>query len=1087
MAQNKMDSNIIKSDIKKLSANTLINHGVIQAAPDGGIICPNCGNGAGEDGTGIKPYEKDGMTKYHCFKCGANFDNLSLIGTHLNLDMRRDFPKVLEYGATLLGTAATLPVTFPKKNFVEISNTKENFVAEDYSEFLAAAAANIEKLPESARRGLTLETLKHFNCGFVADWQHPKSQNSPKTARLIIPTSERHYLARAIDPKIDKKYQKMHCGRKEFFNRDALKADSPVVVVEGEIDAMSIWQAVQIPVIAVGGVTSYKLLTDYLGSNSPKNLQFVVMFDNDDAGQMNAKKLVDSLHAFGYHAVNRVLNDKEKFDFNDFLNQNREEFTMAVNEIYTDAKEELVEITEEMKDKLAFEREIKDFEEMTDSKVNPEVLPNIKSAFDFRKDFVAGKITLEKIMSDEFTNFIGYAPFYKLMSKGAIIEQIKKAKNLAAAEIKNKPESEITSEVREIAEFDNREYIKAIYSKEKGKVATAHEKYNKIIRKKLRKKEREEYKLAEKLAEEQRIKETFARAYSELNYLYTLPQTAERDAKIVNVIRSSLEWHKNEYVKPTNDNFALIFNYDPFVRDLVGYNEFSKMDTLLKQVDWRKDNCIGECWTESDDSHLRIYLGLTYKDIDSGYRRYYSFFDKLVAKNAFHPIKQMLENLPKWDGVTRAEKVFVDFLRVEDTPYAREVTFKTLLAAIARVYNPGCEWQYVPVLKGNQGIGKGYVLKKLGDPYYMELVDSVESSHAIDAIQKGWLIEIPELQSFGRASVNKIKAFVSAREDTHRFAYARKATTVKRSNIFFGTTNDSHPLEDNTGARRFLMLECGSAYCDFVKGLTDDYVKQIWSEMMYKYRQIFKDGFDDSKLILSDESKKVAAELAGQFTKDDGMTGEILAFLDTPIPHQAVWRLLSKEERRKFFVEKHITITVDELLARQQVRRRSVEMEELKDIIDNADFDKSIRKTGEETALMFYGCELRTSICAAEIYNECFGNDRRKSMTRISEVLANLPEEWQRDKRRKSKEYGDQRNIFSRTVEPMSDAEETPNEKVAANDNKKDNNIEKKVAETLMSATLFDESYFDKYEDFAVYLSSVTTKLDNLNARGFLH
>ena len=78
----------------------------------------------------------------------------------------------------------------------------------------------------------------------------------------------------------------------------------------------------------------------------------------------------------------------------------------------------------------------------------------------------------------------------------------------------------------------------------------------------------------------------------------------------------------------------------------------------------------------------------------SNHKKYYDFFDRFSRRNTFHPIKRFLENLPEWDGTERAEKIFIDFLKVEDTPYAREVTFKTLIAAIAGIDNPGCEWQY---------------------------------------------------------------------------------------------------------------------------------------------------------------------------------------------------------------------------------------------------------------------------------------------------------------------------------------------------------------------------------------------------------
>ena len=1038
----------MKDNINRIAPAVLAARGIIDVAAHSGYICPNCGNGSGQDGTGIIPKEYKGKTVYHCFRCGATFDNLALIAAHGNLDLRRDFPKILAEGATLAGAAAENFSAYElRKNAGHSAQKKcgnpeiphEPEEKSDYSNFLAEVFANIEELPQSARRGLTLETFEHFNCGFAAQWQHPKANNAPKTERIIVPTSNHHYLARAISNAVPKEFQKMHVGKKEIFNVDALKSEEPIMVVEGEFDAMSIWQASgeKIPVVAVGGATSYNLLLKYLDDNagenctkSAKNLRFVVMFDNDEGdnpGQSAAAKLVAQLIERGYPAVNRILSERKKFDANNWLIENEEEFTMKLVEIYESSKAEFETKAAEIRANAEFEKELKNFEFCNECEINPEVLPKIKAALDEMKNFVPGKISVETLMSDEFKNAVGYVVFYDLISKGEIIARIKKAKNLAKAEIKNKPAEEISADTRNMADFDNFDYVKQTIGKSKAPIEKAHELYNKRIskirRREMRKKEREEQKL--------QTLETMAQGVKELDYLYTLPQSAERDAKIIETIRESLEWKKDrsgvrEYVKSTDANYELVFTYDPLIRGAFGYSEFAKMDMIMKKLPWHREFTGDDTWSDSDDANLRCHIGLNYKDMVSNHKKYYDFFDRFSRRNTFHPIKRFLENLPEWDGIERAEKIFIDFLKVEDTPYAREVTFKTLIAAIARIYNPGCEWQYMPVLQGKQGIGKGHILKALGDPWYMELVDSVESSHAIDAIQKGWFVEISELQSFGRASINKIKAFVSAREDTHRFAYARKATTVKRSNIFVGTTNDSHPLEDTTGARRFLMLVCGNEYCQYVTGLTKEYILQIWAEVFQKYAQIFKDGFDNSKLKLSAESEKYAAELAGRFTQDDGMVGEIIEFLDTPIPYNAVWSLLSKEERRKFIADKHIAISAEELIARQNVRRRHSEMEELLAILNNADNDISIRKTFvkengiDRKMLVFYGAELRNIICAAEVYNECFGNDRRKSMKRIAEILDNnLPAEWTRTSRKKTVVYGDQRNVFVRDVKPL--------------------------------------------------------------------
>ncbi|MBR0290072.1 MAG: hypothetical protein IJQ82_13940, partial [Selenomonadaceae bacterium] len=64
---------------------------------------------------------------------------------------------------------------------------------------------------------------------------------------------------------------------------------------------------------------------------------------------------------------------------------------------------------------------------------------------------------------------------------------------------------------------------------------------------------------------------------------------------------------------------------------------------------------------------------------------------------------------------------------------------------------------------------------------------------------------------------------------------------------------------------------------------------------------------------------------------------------------------------------------------------------------------------------IIYGSELRQHICAVEIYNECFGNDKRKSPTRINEIL-NRIEGWSlgTDIARDDPAYLRQRKVFYR-------------------------------------------------------------------------
>ena len=237
----------VKNDIKRVNPDILVNHGFAQNSPDGGIVCPNCGNGTGENGTGISfKQDANGFWYAHCFKCGENFDTLRLIADHFGYSLKADFPKVIAEGATLLGAASSFDFnhkSYAKKNFSATNKAqdKKDDTPPDYQNFLDRAHLSLDSLPEVSRRGFDLATLANFANGFQAGWQHPDSQNMPLSDRWIIPTSAHHYLALAIDPTTPEQFRKIHVGKKEIFNIRALQPNTTVVVMEGEVNGTIVY------------------------------------------------------------------------------------------------------------------------------------------------------------------------------------------------------------------------------------------------------------------------------------------------------------------------------------------------------------------------------------------------------------------------------------------------------------------------------------------------------------------------------------------------------------------------------------------------------------------------------------------------------------------------------------------------------------------------------------------------------------------------------------------------------------------------------------------------------------------------------
>ena len=521
--------------------------------------------------------------------------------------------------------------------------------------------------------------------------------------------------------------------------------------------------------------------------------------------------------------------------------------------------------------------------------------------------------------------------------------------------------------------------------------------------------------------------------------LKSQPQSKSRDEEIISTIRDLCSWnHKRDdsgqivktTIKSTIKNMDLIFDNDPNLNGLFGFDNFQGENIFLKKALWHEDDKTGEKWLDSDDAQLRAYLRRNYAELKEK-QLIEDYVIERASHNSFNPVKKFFESVKKcWDGKHRAATLFPKFLGAEDSEYTHEVTIKWLLGAVARVYYPGCDFQWALVLQGAQRIGKSKLAKMLGGKegvnpngyhWHVALKDSVDDAHAVDALQKGGIIEIEEFSAARRAEVNALKSFISADEDTRRFAYDRHASTRKRHGVFIVTCNDQQFLRDNTGNARFWIIKCTQKKFNRVDGMTPEYIRQVWAEVLYMFDELFKDGFDESKLKPSLELEIRAEETAEAYLQDDGLTTEIKAFLDKPILPPIIWNLLNKDERRQFFVNSELSIGEETLSRRFENSGKRTAAEQTA-FEEKTAVGKFVRKKSftakdgsTEWHFIFYGSTPREHICAAEIFNECFGTgDKRKLMYRFNEILDTL-EGWHLGARiRSDTEYKDQKKAYYR-------------------------------------------------------------------------
>ena len=510
---------------------------------------------------------------------------------------------------------------------------------------------------------------------------------------------------------------------------------------------------------------------------------------------------------------------------------------------------------------------------------------------------------------------------------------------------------------------------------------------------------------------------------SALKYIDNQMPNFRQKKCIANIIKRCTKNKAGTRILPTVGNLRLIFGNDPNLKDLIAYDHFVGNTIFLKRAPWHNQKYFTDSqnWADVDTSRLKIYLRENYMEFVDP--KLEDFLIEEAYIHEFNRVQQFIETLPNWDGVPRAEEIFIKYLQVDDTPFAREVTLNWLLGAMARIYHPGCSYQNVLILHGNQGIGKSHIIEKLGGAFYIALQDAVDDNHAEDAVKNAWIVELKELASLRKAELNRIKAFVESSEATRRFAYDKNTTTRKRHCVFVGTVNDDEFLRDQTGNRRYKILHCNLPREHYIEGLTDEIVKQIWAEVYVKYCEMFKYRFDETKLQLSAEAKIKSEEIEQNYLQDDGLLSEVKAFVDKKIPPQFIWQLMTKDERQKFFVEGKITFEQTELNNRARAEYPKAQAQEVINQIysfleGNNPFTRkeTITRAGKAIDIWhIYGAEQRMHICAAEVYNEYFNSDRRATIYKINELLPKL-DGWTLGQRfqKKDKVYTDQKKVYCR-------------------------------------------------------------------------
>lgn len=402
-------------------------------------------------------------------------------------------------------------------------------------------------------------------------------------------------------------------------------------------------------------------------------------------------------------------------------------------------------------------------------------------------------------------------------------------------------------------------------------------------------------------------------------------------------------------------NLNTIFGNDPRLKNVLRRNVFDNKNYICASVPWRRV-ASPEPIRDVDFSGLRNYIECVYgiasaMKIDDAMKLAFE-------REQFHPVTDYLSGLV-WDGVQRVDNVLVEYFGCDDTAYHRAAIRKTLVGAVARVFEPGVKFDLMLVLVGDEGTYKSTFLHKMARGWGSDTFLTVHGKEALEQLHGAWIVEIAELSGFRKADAEAIKHFISKQVDSFRPAYGRATENYPRQCVFVGTTNHATFLNDPTGNRRFMPVDIVPArITKSVLDLGEHEIGQLWAEAVALYRA-------GEPLFLTGEAAAIALEQQRAHGVTDERNGLIEAYLDKLLPEN--WDDMDVYARRSHYA--------DPLAAK--------------------------------------GTRARNEVCVAEVWAECLGREKeemdRYKTREINEYLKGLPG-WELAKNLKAfRLYGRQR------------------------------------------------------------------------------
>lgn len=300
----------------------------------------------------------------------------------------------------------------------------------------------------------------------------------------------------------------------------------------------------------------------------------------------------------------------------------------------------------------------------------------------------------------------------------------------------------------------------------------------------------------------------------------------------------------------------------PEMANIFAFDDFAHRMMVLKPIPDpdRKSNApfTPRAWEDTDETRLAIWFqSIGYLKASAALA--FAVADLVAKDNRFHPVRDYLDTL-EWDGAPRCGELFRRGFgalaedRVHEQ-YLLDIGRCWMISAIARVMDPGCKVDTMPILEGPQGAMKSSGVRALApEPEWFSdtMPSDLDAKDARQHLPGKWLVEMSEISQLRKSEVESLKSFLSTQTDKYRPSYGRTEVSRHRQSVFVGTTNEDAYFSDATGNRRFWPVKVGKVDLKWIR----DHRDQLWAEALFLYRQNEKWWLDGETAAYAEEQQK---------------------------------------------------------------------------------------------------------------------------------------------------------------------------------------------------------------------------------------